>query len=185
VHSAAAAPAPAAAAAPAPLAPDAIWAREQDPGYLPKKAIVTFNPPVTGAISFTQENWQAPVNIEVDLQNIPAVPAAWHVHRLPAKNGCCECTAGHYNPHNATTGYTSCPDPRDCEVGDLGMYPWPLPRMFTVAAAAVPEMSAAPSGGRILARGIYVWGKENLMEKGEGCKRLYSLLSWVFPTVSL
>ena len=108
-------------------APYARWAC----ATIPNRLKVRF-PPVGGApsgsMSFYQATVGGAVTITSSLRSLEGTAAGnkWHVHRFPTDaaggtgdGGCgADVTAGHYNP-TFKSGYTSCTDQSDCEVGDL------------------------------------------------------------------
>ena len=82
----------------------------------------------SGSMSFYQATVGGAVTITSSLRSLEGTAAGnkWHVHRFPTDaaggtgdGGCgADVTAGHYNP-TFKSGYTSCTDQSDCEVGDL------------------------------------------------------------------
>ncbi|CAG8828298.1 14587_t:CDS:2, partial [Racocetra persica] len=70
-----------------------------------------------GVITFTQDNENAPTQIDVDISNLEPGQHGFHVHEFGDNTNGCTSAGSHYNPFNKTHGG---PTDENRHVGDLG-----------------------------------------------------------------
>ncbi|KAG2183136.1 hypothetical protein INT43_006131 [Umbelopsis isabellina] len=80
-------------------------------------AVIRGDSPVTGTITFSQENESAPTSIEATVSGLTPGKHGIHVHEFGDNTNGCTSAGSHFNPFGQTHG---APDDSVRHVGDLG-----------------------------------------------------------------
>ncbi|KAG1203716.1 hypothetical protein G6F35_012051 [Rhizopus arrhizus] len=75
------------------------------------------NPPVTGLAHFSQDNYDSPTKIHINITGLAPGSHGIHIHQFGDLSQGCMSTGAHYNPFNKTHGG---PDAKVRHVGDFG-----------------------------------------------------------------